>query len=160
MGITTAFLNRFPMLSKKEIKALMLDFIRRQKIAVISTVSPENKPEAAVIEFGQTDELELIFDTFNYYRKYKNISQNPQVAFAIGWDDNITVQYEGEAEELSGDRLQQYKTYYFQKNPRAQRWETREGICYFRVKPAWIRYSDLTSDPWKIYELDDFSSVV
>lgn len=146
------------MLSKGQIKALILDFIRRQKIAVISTVTAENKPEAAVIEFGETQELELIFDTFSSYRKYQNIQHHSQVAFVIGWDDNITVQYEGSAEELSGDRLEKYKALYFAKNSAAQRWEAREEIRYFRVRPTWIRYSDLSTRPWTIYEVSDFSS--
>jgi len=52
-------------------KQFILNFIKKHKIGVLSTVSQKNKPEAAVVEFGETNSLELIFDTFVTYRKYK-----------------------------------------------------------------------------------------
>lgn len=103
---------------------------------VISTSGPDGQPEAAVVEFGETDDLELIFDTFTTSRKYKNLKTNPKVACVIGWDDDITVQYEGVAEEVRGDE--------------AKRWDKEEEITYFKITPTWIRYSDLTKHPWDI----------
>src|SRR5688572_23078061 len=90
----------------------ILQFIKKHDIGVIATTDTV-KPEAAVIEYGETDDLELIFDTFVSSRKYQNLSQNPRVAFVIGWDDNITVQYEGEAVELNGEEVEKYKAIYF-----------------------------------------------
>ena len=72
----------------------------------------------------------------------------------IGWDENITVQYEGEASELKGEEMNKYKEIYFEKNPRAKKWEEREGITYFKVVPKWIRYSDLNKNPWEIFEIN------
>ena len=135
-------------MDKKE----LLKFIKKQKLAVISTVSPDSIPEAAVLEFGETDELELIFDTFIKSRKYENLKVNPKAAFVIGWDENITAQYLGEAVELEGEELQRCKDYYFKKNPRAKEWDGREGIAYFKVMPKWIKYSDLNKHPWEIHE--------
>jgi len=57
-------------------KQVILDFIKKQKLAVISTVGIDNKPESAVLEFGETEELELIFDTLTSSRKYKNLQTN------------------------------------------------------------------------------------
>lgn len=139
-------------MNNQETKKLILDFIRKQKIAVISTVDSSGKPESAVLEFGETENLEIIFDTFGTYRKYKNIQQNKNVSFVIGWDENITVQYEGEAYELSGEEMEVYKQTYFTKNPKAKKWETREDIKYFKVIPTWMRYSDLNVNPWKVVE--------
>lgn len=136
------------------IRNLIRDFIQTHSIAVISTVAPEGGPEAAVIEFGETDNLELIFDTFTTYRKFKNLQTNNRVAFVIGWDENITVQYQGVAYELSGEELVKYKHLYFKKNPKAQRWESREEIRYFKVIPTWIRYSNLNVNPWEIHEIN------
>lgn len=135
-------------MSKKDI----LKFIRKHKLAVLSTVTPDNKSQSAVLEFGETDDLELIFDMFKSSRKYKNLKKNKNVSVVIGWDDNITVQYEGLAEELEGDAAKKYKEAYWRKNPRAKRWENRKGITYVKVKPQWIRYSDLNYHPWKIFE--------
>lgn len=137
----------------KHKKRVILNFIKRHEIGIIATLNTNNLPEAAVVEYGETNDLELIFDTFTSSRKYRNLLQNPRVALVIGWDDNITIQYEGETVELKGEELERCKGSYFRKNPRAKKWENREGITYFKVTPHWIRYSDLNKDPWKIFEL-------
>lgn len=137
-------------------KEILFDFLNKQKLAVISTVGSDSKPESAVLEFGQTDKLELIFDTFNTSRKYKNLQTNKDVALVIGWDENITVQYEGIALELIGDEAEKYKKIFWTKNPEAERWDKRKGIVYFKVVPSWIRYSDLNKNPWEIFEVETF----
>ncbi len=134
----------------------LLDFIKKQKLAVISTISSQGDPQAAVIEFGENDNLELIFDTFNTARKYKNLKKNNKVALVIGWDENITVQYEGDAFEIAGEELKKYKELYFKKNPAAKRWEKFSEMAYFKVKPTWVRYSDLRKHPWEVVEITDF----
>ncbi len=131
----------------------LLNFIRKNKLAVLSTVTPDNKSQSAVLEFGETDDLELIFDMFKSSRKYNNLIKNKNVSIVIGWDDNITVQYEGVAEELTGEKAKKYKEAYWKKNPEAKRWENREGIIYVKVAPKWIRYSDLNQNPWHILEI-------
>ena len=134
-------------------KQIVLDFIKSHKLAVISTVGADSKPESAVLEFGETEELELIFDTYTTSRKYKNLQTNKNVAFVIGWDEDITVQYEGIAEEVREEEATKYKKAYWSKNPKAERWESREGITYFKVTPSWIRYSDLNKNPWDVFEV-------
>lgn len=134
-------------------KKFVFEFIKKHQIAVISTVSPENKPEAAVIEFGETNDLELIFDAFENSRKVQNIKQNNNVAFVIGWDEDITVQYEGKAFELDGNELDKYKKIYISKNPKVKKWENIPGIKFFKVVPTWLRYSDVNKNPWEIFEI-------
>lgn len=136
-------------MNKKDI----LNFVRKHKLAVLSTVTPDNKSQSAVLEFGETDDLELIFDMFKSSRKYKNLLKNKNVSVVIGWDNNITVQYEGIAEEVMGEKSEKYKKMYWNKNPEAKRWEKKEGITYFKVIPKWIRYSDLNKNPWYIVEI-------
>lgn len=133
-------------------KKVILEFIKKQKLAVLSTINSRGKPQSAVLEFGDTDKLEIIFDTFPDARKYKNLKQNKHVSLVIGWDDNITVQYEGKASELEGEELEKYKKEYFRKNPKAKKWDAR-GVKHFKVSPTWIRYSDLNKDPWDIFEI-------
>jgi len=134
-------------------KKIVANFINKHKLAVLSTVGTDEKPESAVLEFGDTTNLELIFDTYIVSRKYDNLQTNKHVAFVIGWDENITVQYEGIAEELKGDESQKYQEVYWIKNPAAKRWGTKEGITYFKVTPTWIRYSDLNKNPWGVFEI-------
>lgn len=131
----------------------ILEFVKKQSIMIVSTVTQDDEPQGAVVEFGQTDDLELIFDTFSHARKYKNLQQNPKVGCVIGWDRNITVQYQGVAKQLDGQEKEKYKALYFTKNPDAKRWQNREGITYFKIIPKWIRYSDLNKDPWEVFEI-------
>src|SRR3989344_737 len=101
-------------------KKIILDFIKTKKHTVISTCGKNQKPEAALMGFGETDDLELIFGTYKTSRKYKNLKENNKVAFVIGWDeDNITVQYEGIAEELEGSEIEKYVSLYHKKAPEA-----------------------------------------
>jgi len=134
-------------------KKIILDFIKKLDLMVISTATLDGVPEAAVVEFGETSSLEIIFDTLKSSRKYKNLKQNNKVAIVIGWNENITVQYEGEAHELFGDELEEVKKLYFAKNARAKRWGNVPDLTYFKVNPKWIRYSDLNTDPWKVFEV-------
>ncbi len=128
------------------------NILEKTSLMSISTVALDGRPQAAIIEFASTPEFEIIFDTHNTSRKYTNLKQDARVALVIGWDDNITLQYEGVAEELSGEHLAQHKTIYFKKNPKAKKWENATGITFLKVSPKWIRYSDLNTNPWTVKE--------
>lgn len=137
-------------MDKKEV----LNFIKSNKLAVIST-SVDGKPEAALIGFGETDEFELIFGTYSSSRKYKNLKENKNVAFVIGWMENsITVQYEGIATEIFDEELEMYVERYHQKVPHAVTYKSHPEQTYFKVQPTWIRYSDLSSDEEKVFEFN------
>ncbi len=135
-------------------KEKVLNFIKGERLAVLSTVTPDNKSESAVLEFGETDNLEIIFDTFHTYRKYQNLQHNQNVSLVIGWDDEITVQYEGVARELtSEEEIKKYQQIYFAKNPKAEKFSKLPEIRYFVVEPTWIRYSNLGVEPWEVFEI-------
>ena len=129
----------------EEKKRKILDFIKTKNLAVMSTVSPDGLPEAAVIGISEMDDLLLIFGTFNTYRKYTNLKNNPKVAFVIGWDD-ITVQYEGVAEELIGGRKNTAKSIHLKKLPTSKKFSELKEQCYFLVKPTWIKYTDYSKN--------------
>jgi len=130
----------------------VLAFVRGHDLMMLATADGAGKPQAAVVEFGELDGFTLIFDTLSTSRKYKNLQFNPNVAAVIGWDENVTVQIDGVAELLAGEKLAQAKQAYFAKNPRAGKWENRPNIAYFAIKPIWLRYSDLNKDPWYTQE--------
>ena len=137
-------------------KKHIYEFIKTHALTVISTVGSDNVPESAVIRFGQTSHLEIIFSTFTNTRKYKNIMANPSVSFVIGWDERITVQYVGIAEELQGKDKLKYKKLFYAQSSKAIKWDEKKPIAFFKVTPKWIRYSDLNKDPWEIFELKTF----
>jgi pyridoxine/pyridoxamine 5'-phosphate oxidase len=59
-----------------------------------------------------------VFDTTTDSRKHTNLQSNPDVAFVFGGEESeITVQYEGTAQELKGPELVYYKQLYFDKFP-------------------------------------------
>jgi len=124
-------------------RAFVYDFIKRHRLAVISTVSSKIAPEAALIGIAVSLDLEIIFDTVKTSRKYKNLLGNPNVALVIGWENESTVQYEGIATELTGDDAARYKEIYFGVYPDGrERAETWPDIVHFKITPTWIRYSN------------------
>jgi general stress protein 26 len=133
-------------------KQFIYDFIKSYPLAVISTVNEKAMPEAALIGIAVTPKLEIIFDTANISRKYPNLVKNPAVALVIGWDNEITLQYEGTATQLQ-ETDDHYKQLYFDTFEDAQqRGQTLHGIVYFKVSPRWIRYCDY-KQPVMIKEL-------
>lgn len=140
-------------MTKEEQKKVIADFIKSHTLGVVATVDASGQPEAAAVEYGEVDDFSLVLDVFDQSRKFKNMQQNARVAFVIGWDEDITVQYEGTAQLLSGEELIRCKAAYFAKNPRAKKWDGREGIVYVKLSPRWIRYSNLHSDPWEVFEV-------
>jgi general stress protein 26 len=122
-------------------------FMSRERLAVLATVGEGMKPEAALMGFAVTPELEIIFDTVKSSRKYPNLKKNARVAWVIGCTTEVTVQYEGVAEELEGKALAEYKKTYFAAFPDGPARESWPGITYFVVRPKWVRYCDY--DPAK-----------
>jgi len=130
------------------------EFLNNSKLGVISTIDVNNNvPEAALIGFGQTHDLELIFGTSNKSRKYHNLYSNPRVAFVIGWDNGISLQYEGMARELLADEIDIVKDYYWAKSPSAAKSHDDPDRRYFVVKPSWIRMTDVKKQPWEVRDI-------
>ena len=128
------------------------EFVSRESLGVLATVSDQGQPEAALMGIAVTPELEIIFDTVKSSRKYPNLKRNPQVAFVIGCTTEITVQYEGIAEELQGSEVEKYQNTYFAKftdGPARLSWP---GITYFVVRPKWVRYCDYNPGTRRIEE--------
>ena len=130
-------------MSMDEQKAKIIEFAKGLSIGVISTVTEGGQPQGAVVEFAMTDDVEIVFNTFTTYRKYANLTANPKVSFTIGWEHDVTVQYEGLARELSGDEEKKYKEIFAKKIHNASKWDAYPETRYFAIKPTWIRYNDL-----------------
>lgn len=140
--------------SSMEDKEKVLDFIKGEKLGVVATKSAKGEVQSAVMGFGETDKFEIFFGTDVSSRKYKNLQTNPDVAFVIGWDEGVTVQYEGVARELSDGEEKIYKEMYYEKTPSAKKYDGEPGERYFLVSPKWVRYTDLKKEPWEIIELE------
>lgn len=130
----------------------ILEFIKKHQIMVISTATANGQPEAAVVGFGETENFEIIFGTPTTSRKYRHIQTNPKVALVIGWDEGMTVQYEGTVTELKAedkDTIELYLT----KVPQARLFAANPDQRFFKITPKWLRFTDTNPMPPGITEL-------
>jgi general stress protein 26 len=130
----------------------VFEFMNNGRLAVLSTVDEQGRPEAALMGYAVTPGLEIIFDTIKTSRKYLNLKKNPRVAWVIGCTSEVTVQYEGIAHELEGPELAKYKKTYFAAFPDGPARESWPGITYFVVRPKWVRYCDYHPETRRIEE--------
>ena len=117
------------------------NIVRRKQLMIVSTVHPHGAPEAALMGFACTSENEIVFDTLGSSRKAINLGRSAAIALVVGWDDNISVQIEGEARRPAGEDLAKAKAAYFRQWPDGRNRENWPDIAYFVVRPRWIRYS-------------------
>lgn len=131
-------------------------FLANHKLAVLATLDKHdhNQPEAAVLEYSHLETLELIFDTYQMFRKYGNLLAHPRVALVIGWEGEQTLQYEGIAQELVDPELFKCRAVHLDKFPDAVKFEEYAGMKYFKIAPTWIRYTNLSQFPWKRLEMN------
>ena len=133
----------------------LLQFMRSEKYAVQTSVSAAGSPQAAVVGIAVTDAFEIVFDTVASSRKAPNLRANPSIAFVIGGTrdgDEQTVQYEGIADEPSGEELDRLCAVYYAKFPDGRDRLAWPGLIYVRVRPTWIRYSNFGANPPEILE--------
>ncbi len=130
-------------MTEADVQAFMAQF----KLGVLGTIGGEGTPQSSLVGIAVTPELEIVFDTVKSSRKYPNLLARPGCSFSIGWAGEKTVQFEGIAEELKPPELARYQEIYFKTwtdGPERMSWP---GICYFVVRPRWIRYSDFGQTP-------------
>ncbi len=134
-------------------KEFCYTILRQHRLAVLATLADGPRPEAALVGFAATPDLEIVFDTVRTSRKYSNLIANPRVALVIGWKNETTIQYEGIASELGAaegaDLKEAYYAVYPDGRQRAAEWP---NITHFVVRPSWIRYSNF-NDPAVIEEM-------
>lgn len=123
-------------------RAELLAFLRCHRICVEATVSTAGAPQAAVVGFAVSDELEIVFDTVGTTRKAVNLRRDPRVSLVVGWDEEQTLQIDGMADEPKGEELARLKAVYFSVYPDGVEREAWPGITWVRVRPTWARYSD------------------
>ena len=113
---------------------------------MLGTIAPSGDPQAALVGYAVTPDFELLFDTLRTTRKYRNMMANPRVSFTVGntadHGDECTAQYEGVAEELSGEQLVRLQPLYFATWPDGVERKQWPHITWFVIRPRWIRYSD------------------
>jgi pyridoxine/pyridoxamine 5'-phosphate oxidase len=125
----------------------VFSIVRQKRLAVVSTVQDSGAPEAALVGFALTERNEIVFDTLGSSRKAVNIARRAETALVIGWDNDITVQIEGEARRPQGDDLAYAKAAYYRAWPDGRARENWPDIAYIVVKPRWMRYANYAGAP-------------
>ena len=129
-------------------------FMSGFKYGVVSSVAKDSTPQSALVGIAVSEELEIVFDTVNSSRKYKNLVEQPRCSVVVGgWSGEQTVQYEGVAFEPKGEELAQYQEIYFAAWPDGPARMNWPGIAYFVVRPSWVRYSDFDLNPVLVEEM-------
>src|SRR5487761_2320014 len=131
--------------------AEVLAFIDSCGVGVLGTLSESGVPQTAGMGLAISPQLEIIFDTLTTTRKYGNLKAHPQCSFSI-WKGESAVQYEGVAEELSGEELARYQEIYFARMPDGRDRLSWAGITHFVVRPTWLRLSRYDARPPMIEE--------
>jgi hypothetical protein len=124
----------------------LLEFLQRNRLGVVGTISPNGDPQSSLVGIAVTDQLEIVFDTLSTTRKCRNLRRQPRISAVVGWDQEITVQYEGIADEPTGPELARLKKLYFAVYPECIDHQSWDGITYIRIRPTWIRYSDFNAN--------------
>ena len=127
-------------------KEFLYAFIAKHKHVVVSSVTPDQKPEAAVVGIMVTPDLRIFFDTLSTSRKFANLLANPATAVVIGWDDETTVQLEGRARVPVGDELKALLQLYYKVFPDGEdRNKNWPDIAYIVIDTEWVKYSDFSA---------------
>lgn len=124
----------------------LLAYLRSQRLGVLGTLAPSGELQAALVGYAVTPGLQIVFDTLQTTRKYRNMMANPRVSFTVGntagHGDERTAQYEGIAEELAGESLSRLQPIYFATWPDCIAHKQWPHITWIAIRPLWIRYSD------------------
>lgn len=137
------------------IKDAIRKFLAKHQLGVIATVHANGTgTESACVNMTETENLEIIIGTSNKTRKYANIKAHPRVSMVIGWSHEIgTVQFEGDARELSADEATAVVPLVTAKNPEALKFVKPDEQVYFKITPTWIRILDIAGEKPGRYEV-------
>lgn len=127
-------------------------FVRAARQGVVATVDAAGEPEAALVGLAVTDGAALLFDSPDDARKVRNLRAHPRVAVVVGWDDDVSVQIEGDADVLSGAERSDHGAIYLDQFPGSRALDP--AFALVRVTPTWFRYYDARSSASVVIEGD------
>jgi len=132
----------------------LLRYMRSTNLGVISTVSPQGTPEAALVGIATADDHRVIFDTTTTTRKHANLMHSPAVALVIAGPGEKTLLYEGKATEVptSGAKGSDLREQYYLAWPDGRDRLAWPDLTYWCIEPVWARYCDYDCVPPLIAE--------
>ncbi|CAN5134304.1 hypothetical protein BH11PAT1_BH11PAT1_6600 [soil metagenome] len=137
--------------TKKEVYV----YLKSLAIAVLSTVSSEGNPHAAVIYFISDEDLNFYFLTKSDTRKAKNLTSHSEAALTIV-DPNSprTIQVTGPVSEIEEPQMyinimdkiseENAKGNNFFWPPPLSKLDSDGDLVLYKLTPNWLRYADFT----------------
>ena len=139
----------------KEInKQKALDFLRKKKVAVVSTVSSDNKPHSATVFYTVDDSFNFYFFTLDDTKKYTNLD-NFNLASVVVFDEDSPqiIQAEGtvslfentdNSRTVVADLVKVAIDSSSWYDPPIAKLEGGE-ITILKIEPTWLRLGDFTT---------------
>ena len=140
----------------------LAEILKRQQIAVLSTIGSENNVHGSTMFFTSDSSLNFFLLTKSNTRKYENISANKRAALTVIFsNEQKTVQAEGFLDEIPKGTEEYLKiiTQISEKNaqqggiswpPPLSKIPKSELVIY-RLIPDWLRYGDYTSQNDEVF---------
>jgi len=132
-------------------KATIYDYLKQNKYMTLATASKTGKPEAATVEYV-VDGDDLLINTYQYYRKYQNLLDNPQVACVITTNHDMTLQFEARADLLKDEDAEYAKQKLLEFEPDFAHFFNNKDTRFCRITPTWMRLRDYTKEPMQELE--------
>lgn len=134
---------------------MVSNFLKKERICVLSTASKEGKTESAIMSYTLKPNLSFIFSTLSKTRKLKNILENNFASIIVGgFNNDPCIQIDGLITNLEGESYDDAKKFVLEYNPSLQEYITPDHK-FFEFKPTWMRYVDY-SLPQPETEFTDF----
>jgi hypothetical protein len=129
--------------------AELLQYLRRSKLATVSTLGPDGSPQSALVGIGVADDLRIVFDTISTSRKHQNLTRDARISMVVAGPDEQTLQYEGVAFPVptSGRDGAELREAYYSNWPDGRARLTWVNLSYWCISPTWARYSDFERGP-------------
>jgi pyridoxine/pyridoxamine 5'-phosphate oxidase len=130
-------------------KTELLDYMRRHRLAVVSSVASDGRPQSALVGIAVSVRHHVIFDTVSDSRKHANLERDPRAALVFTGPDERTLQLEGVARLLAINDPEdaQILEVYYAAWPDGRERLSWPKISYWCVAPRWARYSDFGTGP-------------
>ena len=129
--------------------AELLVYLRRSKLATVSTLGPLGEPQSALVGIGATDDLRIVFDTTSNTRKHQNLQRDPRAAVVVAGPDEQTLQLEGVASQIAvtGSEGEEARAAYFLSWPDGKDRLSWPDLSYWCITPTWARFTDYSRGP-------------
>jgi len=88
-------------MADQELRDLVLQTLKDNKLAALATVSSDGVPHAATVVYAVDDDFNIYFVTRENTSKVKNLEHNPVISLSIGATPPLYVQMRGKAERMS-----------------------------------------------------------